>query len=246
MLAALLVLQVAAAAPAPAPPLPSETAPVPPAEIVCPCPPRVVGGDPDAPLAVTKDTLGLPVLVACGDLSERLAPDRARAEEVAVYACGTPQPVLSLSPLEAAEVREVQGGLEVFELASWPFGPGGEWIDVPVWKNAVSILPDLGPRVERTLAFEPPRLSAEEIRAAIAGYASWLRDPEAVEDPEAMAGRVLAAALSGNAEARNALASWNSETRVDDDLSEIWTDASELYRAYAAATGKVPALEGKR
>lgn len=190
--------------------------------------------------------MGLPVLVACGELSERLAPDRALAEEVAVYACGTPQPVLSLSPLEAAEVREVPGGLEVFELASWPFGQGGTWIDVPVWKNGVSILPDLGPRVERTLAFEPPRLSPEEIRAAIAGYASWLRNPDAVEDPEAMAGRVLAAALSGNAEARNALASWNSETRVDDDLAEIWTDASQLYQTYAAATGKVPGLEGKR
>lgn len=214
-------------------------------ETVCPCPARVVGGAPDAPLALTKDAMGLPVLFACGDLSERLAPDRAVAEEVAVYACGTPQPVLSLSPLEAAEVREVPGGLEVFEMASWPFGPGGEWIDVPVWKNAVTVLPDLGPRVERTLAFVPPRLSADEVRAAIAGYASWLRKPDAVEDPEAMAGRVLAAALSGNTEARHALASWDSDTRVDDDLSEIWTDASQLYQEYAAATGKVPGLEEK-
>ena len=93
--------------------------------------------------------------------------------------------------------------------------------------------------------FVPPRLSAEEIRAAIAGYASWLRKPDAVEDPEAMAGRVLAAALAGNAEARHALASWNAESRVDDGLAEIWTDASQLYQEYATATGRVPVLEGK-
>jgi len=195
---------------------------------------------------MVKDAVGLPVLVACGDLSERLAPDRARAEEVAVYACGTPEPVLSLSPLDAAEVHEVPGGLEVFELASWPFGKAEEWIDVPVWKNAVAVFPDLGPRVERTFVFQPPKLSAEEIRAAVVGYASWLRKPDAIENPEAMAGRILAAALSGNAEARHALASWNADTRVDDDLAEIWTDASQLYQAYAAATGKVPVLEEKK
>ena len=175
---------------------------------------------------------------------ERRAPDGARAEDVAVYACGTPEPILSLSPLEVAEVHEVPGGLEVFELASWPFGNGGEWIDVPVWKDAVAVFPDLGPRVERTLVFVPPRLSAEEIRTAIADYASWLRKPDVVEDPEAMAGRVLAAALAGNAEARHALASWNAESRVDDDLAETWSEASQLYEAYAAATGKVPGLEG--
>jgi hypothetical protein len=194
---------------------------------------------------MTKDAVGLPVLIACGDLSERLAPDRARAEEVAVYACGTSEPILSLSPLDAAEVHEVPSGIEVFELASWPFGKGGEWIDVPIWKDAVAVFPELGPRVERTFVFAPPHLSAEEIRAAVAAYASWLRKPDAVEDPEAMAGRVLAAALAGNAEARHALASWDSDTRVDDDLAETWSDASQLYQAYATATGKVLVLEEK-
>ncbi len=244
MLFALLALQVAVAEPpvaATEPPVAS----APPPEIVCPCPPRVVGGAADPPLAMVKNSVGVPVLVACGELSERLAPDRARAEEVAVFACGIADPILSLSPLDAAEVHELPGSLEVFELASWPFGKGGEWIDVPVWKDSVALFPDLGPRVERSLAFVPPRLSAEEIRAAVAGYASWLRNPDGTEDPEAMAGRVLAAALAGNAEARHALASWNADTRVDDDLAEIWTDASQLYQAYAAATGKVPPLEAK-
>ncbi|HEV7667754.1 MAG TPA: hypothetical protein VGS22_04460 [Thermoanaerobaculia bacterium] len=194
---------------------------------------------------MTKDAVGLPVLVACGDLSERLAPDRARAEEVAVYACGTAEPVLSLSPLDAAEVHEVPGGVEVLELAPWPFGKGGESIDVPIWKNTVALFPDLGPRVERTFAFVPPQLSAQEIHAAVEDYARWLRKPDAFEEPEAMVGRLLAAALSGNAEARHALSSWNAETRVDDDLAEIWTDASQLYQEYAKATGKVPVLEGK-
>lgn len=240
MLFALLALQVAVSEPRPASAAPALPTP---AETLCPCPPRVVGGAPDPPLALTKDAVGLPVLVACGDLSERLAPDRARAEEVAVYACGTPEPILSLSPLDAAEVHEIPGGLEVFELASWPFGKGGEWIDVPVWKSSVAVFPDLGPRVERMLVFEPPRLSAEEVRAAVAAYAAWLRKPDEVDDPEAMAGRVLAAALAGNPEARHALASWNADTRVDDDLAEIWTDASQLYQAYAQATGKVPALK---
>ncbi len=184
-------------------------------------------------------------MVACGDLIDRPAPDRARAEEVAVYPCGGTEPTLALSPLEAAEVQAVSGGLEVLELASWPFGVAGEWIDVAIWRNSVMLFPDLGPRVERSLAFKPPRLSAAEIQGAIADYARWLRAPETIEEPEAMAGRVLAAALAGNAEARNALASWNADTRVDDELAEVWTDASELYQAFATATGKVPTLRAK-
>lgn len=189
--------------------------------------------------------MGVPILVACGDLIGRPAPDRARAEEVSVYLCGGTEPTLALSPLEPAEVRAVGNGLEILELASWPFGAAGEWIDVPIWRNSIVLFPELGPRVERSLAFEPPRLSSAEIRAAIENYARWLRAPDAVEDPEAMAGRVLAAALAGNAEARNALASWNADSRVDDELAEVWTDASELYQAYATATGKVPPLGAK-
>ncbi len=240
MLFALLALQLAATEPPPAIFEPSPELPV-----VCLCPPRGVGGAPEPPLARVLDTAGEPSLIACGDLVERFSPERAKAEEVAVYACGTAEPVLALSPLEAAEVDARADGIDVLELASWPFGTAGAWIDVPVWKSAVAIFADLGPRIERTLAFVPPRLSAGEIRAAIEAYTLWLRAPDSIEEPEAMAGRVLAAALSGNAVARQALASWNADRRVDDELSETWTDASQLYQAYAAATGKVPPLEGK-
>ncbi len=239
MLIVLLAFQVAVAAPPSASAKPART------EVVCPCPPRAAGAAPEAPLAQALDALGVPVLVACGELIERLAPDRARAEEVWAYVCGAIEPTLALSPLEVAEVHAVDGGLEILELASWPFGAAGEWIDVPIWRNSVVLFPELGPRVERSLAFEAPHLSAAEIRAAIEDYARWLRAPDTLLEPEAMAGRVLAAALAGNAEARNALASWNANSRVDDELAEVWTDASDLYQAYVAATGKVPPLGAK-
>jgi hypothetical protein len=186
--------------------------------LACSCP-KSIGANAGAPPLIEASGF-----VACGYLDSRDG-DVVRASEFDVFACGSDVPLVELGATQTALLRSRDGGLEIVEVANWPFGDEWKWIDVQIWRYVVK--PGQPFAVTKTFILEAPRITR--------------RDVEAAKDREELIGRLLAAALSGSASARTALIELRPKILPGHD-AEVYAEAVETYQLYAKSTKRVPPL----
>ncbi|MBZ5535523.1 MAG: hypothetical protein LAO31_06170 [Acidobacteriia bacterium] len=210
----------------------------------CVCP-QSIGADAGAPpLAFVPGSASYPGIVACGYLDGR-KNNLTRASEFEVFSCKNTDPLLTFDALQTALIQSVGDHLIITEITRAPFGKNWQWIDVPVWRYVVTR--SHTPQISKVLVLTPPSLTEALISEALALYQRALTLSTESKDYgdtiDEVAGRLTAAALSGNAKAQAAL--WHVEKMPFEagHCSEIWSGYVDLYQTYAKETGKVPLLK---
>ena len=208
----------------------------------CPCPESIGATAGAAPLLVVPGAPGRgPSLVACG-YAEPSPHAAIRASEFEVFSCGHKEALLTFGALQTATLRRHGRSLEITELARWPFGNDWRWVDVPLWRYVVT--PGTPPSVRKVLLLAPPALSPERIAAVLQEYAEALGSGGVSLKTEDLIGRVFAAALAGDPNARTALAEMRETLALDGASAEVWKQAFGTYQLYARLTQKVPIIPG--
>ena len=205
----------------------------------CDCPESIGADAGSPPLIVASGPAGLPGLVACGYLESRDGT-RVRASEFEVFPCGSHKSILTFGASETGVLRTSGRQLLITELTRWPFGPNWKWVDVPLWEYALT--PGQPPHVSKFLALQAPHFSNVQVREVLRQYKTARTTHKSPDDFEELTGRLLGAALSGNDEARAALAGLRVALNLDGADAETWQEAVNIYELYARTTGKIPLL----
>ncbi len=192
----------------------------------CPCPKKwgATAGKPST--LIVFDNNNVPALVVCRN---------------DVYKCGEHRPILSYGSTDSCSVVSVPGKLSIIEYSRWPFGKDWKWFEVPIWE--LTILVDSTIAKTKRMALIPPTLSSNQIDEAIRQYNECKKFGSVGEDYENLIGKILAVALSNNKYIIEELPGMRKELHLDGHSSEMYSEALEIYQAYAKETGKVPILE---
>ncbi len=208
---------------------------------LCVCPDIGVAAVGTTPSLVVPGKDGSPGLMACGYRDPHDPRKELVVSGLAVYSCGSREPVLSFGDAQYTSVRALEGNLLVTELTRWPFGRDWEWVDLPMWEHRVTNTAP--PRVFKSFVLVPPKLKAAQIRQALDLFEK-AKTSRKLDNYEEVIGRILVAALAGSAEARSALSHMWDYFDLDAASAELCGDAIELFQVYAEATGKVQRLPG--
>ena len=100
----------------------------------------------------------------------------------------------------------------ITETEKWPFGPGWKWVDVPVRRYVIAA--DRPDHAVESSALKAPRLTRREIGDALDYYTRHIQSPAFEDDYEDVIGRVLAAAVTGDAASQKALAEMPTTPRL--------------------------------
>jgi len=158
-------------------------------------------------------------LVACGDEDGRHGKV-VYASEFQVFRCGQKRVLVGLPAEHSVTLEPVGDALRVTEIATWPFGPHWKEVEIPVaeWfvDSKFTTWQEPRPRLPQ------PRATKAEVRAFVQQYRDWLASPDRDDDDAGQwIGRLFAASVSGDAEARRLFLSMSSDVRLrGDDLDD--------------------------
>jgi hypothetical protein len=96
------------------------------------------------------------------------------------------------------------------------------------------------------MVLEPAHLPAPQVVEALKAYTTCQEAGKSaqLEQREDAVGRVLVAALGGDATAQKVLFSMGADLDLDGHAAEVYNDAIALYDAFAAQTARVPKRPG--
>lgn len=131
--------------------------------------------------------------------------------------CRTGETILEFDAIESARAERRGKTVHVVQTGKWPFGPHWKWIDVPMfeWTIDDNTRPDPRPHV----LMPKPKATPAEIRKMIRDYRNRRGDAEE------FVGRMFAAAVSGDAEARRLFLAMHHDRHLDGGAGEIWSYA---------------------
>lgn len=206
----------------------------------CPCPASISAEAGSEALAVVRNRMHDPVLVACGYRDSKADVYPVVASEFQVFRCGSGRSLLSFNANETCTLEIVKNHLVVTRVEKWPFGPAWRWIKVPVRTYITDgQSPD---RVVTRTVLKLPSLTKRQIGDALDYYARHINQTSFEDDYEDVVGRLLAAALTGSAAARQALLEMPTVLSLDGASAEIYQDAVALYNAAETPSQRLPGL----
>jgi hypothetical protein len=132
--------------------------------------------------------------------------------------------LLALSATHSAALEPTGGALRVIEIAHWPFGLHWKWVEVPIaeWLIDSHAVKGQMPRPR----LPKPRATKAEVRNFLRDYRAWLASPKRdYAIAEEMVGRLFAAAVTGDAEARRLWLTMRSDAGLDGAASEDYATA---------------------
>jgi hypothetical protein len=145
--------------------------------------------------------------------------------ELEIRNCRSGLTVLSFDGTQDATVEQRGDTLHVIESRRWPFGPHWQWIHMPLFEWTIDQQTPANPHPRRLLP--RPAATAAEIRAQIAAYRAWLKKPiDERKDYEQFVGRMFAAAVSGDREARALFETMDRDAHLDGEPGEVWNQAN--------------------
>ena len=147
-----------------------------------------------------------------------------RGSEIQVFRCDQSDELLSFDGTQTVTLEPTGDALRVVEYSKWPFGKQWKWIEVPVAEWLVdprsSAQPVAHPRLPK------PQVTKAEVREFLRKYRAWIAAPHLHhEDGEEMVGRIFAAAVTGDAEARRLFLSMRSDAPIDGAAAEDYATA---------------------
>jgi len=182
--------------------------------------------------------------VVCGYREKGQPSGDLVSYEFDVFRCGSEKSLLTCGALQPCRIHVAADRLVITLLARWPFGKNWKWVDRAVWEYSFTTAG--GDKPAKRMVFSAPGLSAAQVGQAFSAYDKCLKAGRGAELEllEEAIGRMLVAALSGDAAAQKTFFSMPTALGLDAHAAEEYRDATELYDDYAAATKKVPARPG--
>jgi hypothetical protein len=169
-----------------------------------------------------------PRMIACGQRDAEDGSAKRGIFEVSVIRCDTRGVVFGLDSMQRAVVEGRAGEIVVTEVQYLPFGRGWAWIDVPWFETRIRVsAPGEISRTE-TFVMKAPEIPQKEVRRVVMSVQLKARE---VCD-EALVGKLLTAALTGDPQARQTLARFDRHCRLDGHLGELYSEAVEIERIF--------------
>ena len=195
----------------------------------CDCPPIAVSRDQVLVAAEERASRG-EGFVVCGYSEERRA-EVVVASEFEIFRCGGDKPILTFGAIDTALLRQIPSGLDVTEVANWPFGADWSWIEVPIYRWQLAYGATAAP--ERSVVLTPPAISKERLDALYQWYGDLVRQPAETraEQTEEAVGRVFAAALADD-RFRPLFKDMREALALDGISAEIYNKAEALLASY--------------
>ena len=211
----------------------------------CECPQSIGAPSGSSPLVVTGELDNLENLVACGYLMVRQGRDKVTASEFQVFRCGATNPLLTFSALQTCRIESFASKIKITEISRWPFGLNWSWVDVPIWEY--TIYSDINRSLDKRMVLSPPTLSKQQIEGTLKDYALLKQSLPSNEGNSALAkkvenmiGRMLALALTGNAEGQRHLEIMGFELSLDGYLRELHSEAVNILSIYYREINNLP------